>query len=416
MSYKILYDIMNYYLLPINNNQILPEHIKFKFQKNAMNIRPIINLTTYDYIHNIKLHINECQEQWDNYKKYTNPYEYIHTVIPNLPFSICKLKPLSRSFYKMIEMCNSLYMFEHFKPNIKCFCLAEGPGGFIEALTMLRDNPEDYYYGMTLMNDNDTNIPGWKKSNHFLSKHKNIILENGADKTGNLLNPENMRFCLKTYQGQMDLITGDGGFDFSLDYNKQEILSSKLILAQIIYAIAMQKLNGNFILKIFDCFHKTSVDIIYLLNLLYNQVYVMKPSTSRVANSEKYIICKGFKLHNSTDLVEKLIYEFDHMKSDQIISGIMSINIPYFFTCRLEEYNCILAQQQIENISTTINLIENNFNERIENLKKNNIQKCIQWCQKNNLPYNKHNHHTNIFLSAKTTSTKKTTLNIEQKT
>ena len=190
-------------------------------------------------------------------------------------------------------------------------------------------------------------------------------------------------------------------FDFSIDYNKQEILSSKLILAQLIYAIAMQKHNGNFVLKVFDCFNKCSVDIIYILNLLYHQVYIMKPYTSRIANSEKYIICKGFKVEDTTELVNKFISKFDKISEDNIISSIINIEIPYFFTCRLEEYNCILAQQQIENISITLNLIENNFSERIETLKKTNIQKCIIWCQKNNMPYNKHNHHTNIFLSPK---------------
>ena len=179
---------------------------------DSKDLKPILNKTTYNYINTIKQHINEHQDQWDNYKKYTNPYEYIHSMIPNLSFSICKLKPISRSFYKMIEICNTLYLFENLNQNMKCFCLAEGPGGFIEALTMLRNNPEDIYYGMTLINDQDVNVPGWKKSNHILSKHSNITIESGADKTGNLLHTANMRYCLNKYRGQIDLITGDGGF------------------------------------------------------------------------------------------------------------------------------------------------------------------------------------------------------------
>ena len=45
----------------------------------------------------------------------------------------------------------------------------------------------------------------------------------------------------------MDFLTGDGGFDFSIDYEKQEIASTKLVLAQIIYALMTQKLGGNFV-------------------------------------------------------------------------------------------------------------------------------------------------------------------------
>ena len=50
----------------------------------------------------------------------------------------------------------------------------------------------------------------------------------------------------------MDIITGDGGFDFSIDYNKQEILAVRLIFTQIVYALHLQKKGGTFILKIFD--------------------------------------------------------------------------------------------------------------------------------------------------------------------
>ena len=58
----------------------------------------------------------------------------------------------------------------------------------------------------------------------------------------------------------------------------------------------MQKFNGTFILKIFDMFSKSTQDYIYLLSLFYNKVYIFKPQTSRLANSEKYIVCKDFKL------------------------------------------------------------------------------------------------------------------------
>ena len=50
----------------------------------------------------------------------------------------------------------------------------------------------------------------------------------------------------------MDIVTADGGFDFSVDFNKQEIMANKLIFCQICFAISMQKKGGIFILKIFD--------------------------------------------------------------------------------------------------------------------------------------------------------------------
>ena len=51
----------------------------------------------------MKKQIDNYTINWDNYKKYTNPYEYIHTVIPFTKQSICKLKPLSRSFFIFLD-------------------------------------------------------------------------------------------------------------------------------------------------------------------------------------------------------------------------------------------------------------------------------------------------------------------------
>ena len=67
----------------------------------------------------------------------------------------------------MVEISNVLGIFENYKNiNISTFHLAEGPGGFIEATSFLRKNPEDKYYGMTLLSD-DVNVPGWKKVTIF---------------------------------------------------------------------------------------------------------------------------------------------------------------------------------------------------------------------------------------------------------
>ena len=39
----------------------------------------------------------------------------------------------------------------------------------------------------------------------------------------------------------MEIVTGDGGFDFSVDFNKQEFNIGELLFAQVMYAIVMQK-------------------------------------------------------------------------------------------------------------------------------------------------------------------------------
>jgi 23S rRNA U2552 (ribose-2'-O)-methylase RlmE/FtsJ len=384
---------MSYYLLPQINNKINTKDIELKYDENIIPI----SKSLYFYLNSMKTQIDNYTLNWDIYKKYTNVYEYIHSIIPYTKLSVCKLKPLSRSFYKFVEIYNLLNILDSNTNPVRTFHLAEGPGGFIEAIEYLRENSEDIYYGMTLIDDND-NIPGWKKSKYFLNKHPNIIIESGGDNTGNLFHKENLLYCYEKYKNSMDLITGDGGFDFSIDFNKQEILSCKLIFCQICYAIAMQKKGGTFILKIFDVFTQATIDLLYLLSTLYTKIYIIKPNTSRTANSERYIICKNFKLNNTEALLKHLCNLFPIL-DDKPIQRFLNIDIPHLFINKLEDINAIIGQQQLENILGTLYLLDNNKPEKLDTIKKNNIQKCVQWCIKYKLSYNKNIQQFNVFLS-----------------
>ena len=122
----------------------------------------------------------------------------------------------------------------------------------------------------------------------------------------------------------------------------------------------MQKKGGTFILKVFDLFLKPSVQLLYLLSCCYEQVYIIKPYTSRAANSEKYIICKGFKLECSLELSNKFISVLKVLRTiENKIVSILDIPIQYYYLNHLVEINAIFGQQQMENIMTTILYIEN---------------------------------------------------------
>ena len=285
------------------------------------------------------------------------------------------------------------------------FHLAEGPGGFIEAVCYMRNNPNDTYYGMTLTN-NDSKCPGWKKSKRFLEEHPNVIIEKGIDETGNLLSKDNFVYCYNKYKNSIDLVTGDGGIDFSENFNNQEHVATKLIIAQVVYALSIQANNGNFVLKVFDTFSTVMIDILYLLSCLYKSVYVMKPQTSRYANSEKYIMCKGFNLEGNETMIgtiiERFYDNFDHLNSNLYIESFFSFKHVRAFFSKIEEINTIMGKNQIENIIATLNLIIHKSSEKIEYLKKHNIQKCIKWCETHHIPHNKHIQNSNVFLTLPT--------------
>lgn len=377
---------MTYYLLPKTSINI-QNYIKIKHDDEIPNV--FLSFSLSKYLISMKEKIDKYGIEWDNYKKFTNPYEFIHTTIPSKNKSVSKHKPLSRSYFKMIEIMNLLKLNINDDKPLKSFHLAEGPGGFIEALLNQRNNSNDRYIGMTIINDNDINVPGWKKSNIFLNKNKNVIIEKGSDGTGDILSIDNFNYCFEEYKNSMDIITADGGFDFSHDFNKQEINITNLLFGQIAYAIIMQKQGGSFILKIFDTFMKHTVDLLYLLSSFYQKVYIIKPNTSRYANSEKYIVCKGFIFNNSSEYYYNILYQpfCDILDNkEKYIHRFLSIDLSLFFTSKLQEYNAIFGQQQLENIYNTFAIINNkNKFEKYSNNIKNNIIKCIHWCNKFNI-------------------------------
>jgi 23S rRNA U2552 (ribose-2'-O)-methylase RlmE/FtsJ len=289
----------------------------------------------------------------------------------------------------MIELFEYFHLNKSDKP-LCSFHLAEGPGGFIEALANIRKCEYDKYIGMTLLDDNnDENIPAWKKTDNFLKEHPTVFIENGRDGTGNILSIENLDYCREKYGSSMDIITGDGGFDFSVDFNNQETNMCRLLFAQICFAIIMQKQGGSFILKIFDCFTEATVDMLYILSSFYKKVYITKPKTSRYANSEKYIVCKDFDGECSETVFTILRNAFEQMiasPQNNTITRYLKCPISYYFYKKIEDYNAIFGQQQIENINITLDLIQNKKN--IDNIVKIHIQKCIQWCNKHSVQYN----------------------------
>jgi len=394
---------MTYYLLP-RTSYLIHRNIDCIEREDIP--RPCVSYSLSMYLYDMKEKIEKRDKDWDIFKKYTNPYEYIHTLLPFKRKCIAKHKPLSRSYFKMIEMVNIFDLFFDSRP-IQSFHLAEGPGGFIEALVELRKCQHDKYIGMTILDEtDDPNIPAWKKTEYFLRQNKNIVIETGADKTGNVLSLENLLYCKEKYGSNMDIITADGGFDFSLDFNNQEISIAKLLFAQVSFALLMQKKGGSFILKIFDVFMQHSIDILYILSSFYDKVYIVKPHTSRYANSEKYIVCKGFTSIPVEQFAPFIYRTFEKMVSssnssvDLYIHRFLNTPITTYFLTRIEEYNAIFGQQQVENIHHTITFIDNKHKQdKIDNLINANIQKCILWCNKYNVPQNQLMYSSNIFLS-----------------
>lgn len=366
-----------------------------------------LSYSLHKFISEIKCKIDECVDDWDAYKKHTNPYEYIHSSSSSNRISVCKYRPISRAFFKLVEMIDILKIpqFDTSAKQITMFGLAEGPGGFIEAAHYFNKNPQSRFYGMTIEDPTNQDVPGWKKARGFLKHNENVILEKGADGTGDLLSVANFNYVVDKYCGSIDFITGDGGFDFSMDFNNQEISMTNLLFAQIAYALCLQKPGGSFVLKLFDCFYKPTTEMLFLLASMYTHVHIVKPNTSRAANSERYVVCTGYKL--TADAIMKNAFGaiIAEMNPALYIRSLLSVKVPLYFYSKIEEVNVVFGQNQLDNIYTTLGLIETRAKkDKIDHYVRQNIQKCIQWCIRHNFDYNEptsDNSGANIFSQKK---------------
>jgi len=167
----------------------------------------------------------------------------------------------------------------------------------------------------------------------------------------------------------------------------------------LIILLQKQKKSGSCVIKIDGLFYRSMVDVVYLLSSLYERIYIIKPNTSSVTSSERYIVCKYFlcDLQKVKCYIE-MLSEF-LLAKEKKINSLTKCEIPYYFINKLEEANIIVGQQQIESLDLIVNILKNkNKEDKIETLKKNNLQKCIHWCEKYRIPCNKFSEKTNIFL------------------
>jgi 23S rRNA U2552 (ribose-2'-O)-methylase RlmE/FtsJ len=250
--------------------------------------------------------LNACKDRisdvscsrWNACKKLCNEYELIRKV--------SSYQPVSRAFYKLHEILHD-YEREIDLPKdraVRAAFLAEGPGGFVESFARYRSSRgsrcTDELHCITLVSTS-SKVPGWKLGAiRAIAPGATMQVHRGADGTGNLYNPSNIDHFVEPLSESCALVTADGGFDCSGDFNSQETDMALLLLCEVYTALRVQSPGGAFVLKVFDIQSEDTIRILGALSSNYASVSVVKPLSSRPANSEKYVVCCGFSPSSST--------------------------------------------------------------------------------------------------------------------
>lgn len=335
------------------------------------------------------------EERWDDFKKMTNPYEYIFlSWNRRTSRSVCSRQPLSRSYFKMIELWSvagiqeCLAQLVKHDGHLRTAHAAEGPGGFIEACwKKAADNGWSVAntFAITLRSD-AKNIPGWRKAIRFLTERPQIHISEGADGTGNILQEVNQTHFIETVRAAhptgVHIYTADGGFDFSSDYNAQEDVVFPLLLAETLLGLQILAKGGCLFLKCFDTTERPTLDLLWLLSRCFREWCIVKPHTSRAGNAERYFVGLGF-VEGVGDIVD-LLKQVQVVKAwNQPLLGWPAVDTNYKeWLSQMLVFQEKVEHLEYETIQTTLDLIHNYDYNRIRTFIRDNIHRSIAWCEK----------------------------------
>lgn len=347
-----------------------------------------LNMYLCNISHDVKNHISKyctskCND-WDTMKKLTNPYELVFS---NCKESFSKKRPISRAYFKLREIMVD-FVLPWINPTtpLRTAHIAEAPGGFIECVLDIEKehllNINDMY-GITYI-AYDRRIPNWRISRDYMYK---VHLNSEENYNGDIYNIDHIdRFVRDTGENTCFIVTADGGFDCSNDFNVQETSFAHMLLCEIYISFRTQHVNGVFIVKCFDIFTTKTLRLISILKKAYKFVHIVKPYTSRPANSEKYIVARGFLgvegIRHDMELMRQCIVSSYNSTYDDIYG----IDIMDEVRIKIDEFNVHFTMFQNLNILKTIICIEmKNKNADIfekfnDSLYKNQVHLSKKFC------------------------------------
>ncbi len=203
---------------------------------------------------------------------------------------------------------------------IECFCLipreinddtfihfdnAAFPGSFILSvnhyINTMRSWKEKYtWIASSLLDKNEENKSPLEDKYGLYQNYKNNWLMTDKN-NGDVLSKKNQEDFHDRLKESIDLYTSDLGFDVSSDYNNQELIQAPANIGQILTGLLTLKKGGSLVTKQYSIFEAITLSIMYATASFFDEFYICKPYSSREANSETYLVGKGFKGNVSLD-------------------------------------------------------------------------------------------------------------------
>lgn len=374
------------------------------FIHKAKNSMEIVN--QFEGKKRVYLVLNNFERYVDEYNESINDACVKYFELGNKP------KILSRGFFKLWEILMSYDLIPTDSSDFVSASLAECPGSFLQAIIFYRDlyagtkakkdkyhavslHPEDEYDHVPELDNEFIKFYNKESPKRFI-EHKTYpkqVAGGFDDKhNGDITDPKTLRLFGGQMKERADFITADGGFNWKNE-NTQEQEAFKLIYAQIVGAIKLQKKGGSFVCKFFETFTMLSMKFISILKMFYKDVFLVKPLMSRRSNSEKYFVCKGFLFDEKNKEYQKMlsyleeIMEQNHKTKMNMVDIFPDIKVSDKLIDTMTYANTTIANNQLVLIHQIIKFIDSNdYYGDLYSMKKQTQINASKFWIKNYLP------------------------------
>lgn len=296
-----------------------------------------------------------------------------------------KLDQTSSKNYEKIEKIEKIEDLKKFRKtapqNYKTLSIAEAPGNFILALnhfiktecpnliwdwrasTFKTVNDESYYlsdtYGI-IKRFPENWIYGIDGDGDITSTN-NLESFDFVDHADNFSGIKEAKI-LKRY----DLLTSDVKYVPQDNiYSEEESINLPVMTGHTLAALFNLNKNGSAVLKEFSLFECGTISLLYLLSYAFKKVFITKPTTSKQANSEVYVVCIGFldnlNFGQKTQLKTYLnwIRFLNKPKKDMVLPALfreVDFNDEWFLD--LVKINKDLTERQIKELDEMIEIVD----------------------------------------------------------
>ncbi len=407
MSFFDTYDIT---LLSFNLKNVLPEH-HIRFLKRwfapsntlCFSIHPILEsrlvtpavLPLETELMNAKLAIDafhtfdpKKEQYYTRVTRLIDPFSFYRKIVQK---QISPARSMTNAWLKCWEMIHVFQLIPS-KGHVQLFCNAELPGAFLFALNhyIKTKTTATYDWVANSLYPSDGKILGDEFG--LVQRYPEKWLMS-KEHSGSVTDPAMIQRMMERCPRNIDVYTSDIGIGLDYDtFAKQEELEAPLHLGQIICGLSTLKEGGHLVCKTFMFFSPFSISLMYLTSQCFSDFSIYKPETSRAANSEVYIIGKGFRIRN--DIIDQLKQVLMSWTNECMTSYMLPVPEDFYLTIFIALHR--IYQRQIhyitQNIQTAKTLYESGAPADFQHVRttyfwKTEQQRLTEWKKRLAIPY-----------------------------